>query len=104
MPFYCRDSDSGETVDVRKDSFAGETETIDVTGSGLESIPCLSKSITKSGQDLMVDLTKCVSDVRFLAALFGPRRDLHHSDQVLRSRGWPAHQLIAGLRRCDDAH
>ena len=33
VPFYCRDSDSGETVDVRMDSLAGETETIDETGS-----------------------------------------------------------------------
>ena len=38
VPFYYRDSDSGETVDVRMYSFAGETQTIDRTGSGLGSI------------------------------------------------------------------
>ena len=38
--------------------------TIDVTGSGLESIPCLGKSFTQGGQDLMVDLTECVNDVQ----------------------------------------
>ena len=103
--FYYCGSDSGETVDVRMDSFAGETGTIDVVGSGLENIPCLGKSFTKSGQDLMVDLTECVSDVQISSAtLFGPRRDLRHSDQVLHSRGYPAHQLIARLCRRGDAH
>ena len=47
--------DLGETVDVKMDTITSETETFDVTGSGLESIPCLGKSLTKSGQDLMVD-------------------------------------------------
>ena len=54
VPFYYHDSDSGKTVDVRMDNFAGETGTIDVTGSGLESIPCLGNSFTKSEQELMV--------------------------------------------------
>ena len=31
VPFYCRDSGSGETVDVKMDNFAGKTETNDVT-------------------------------------------------------------------------
>ena len=39
----------GESVDVKMDTMTSETETIDVTGSGLESIPCLDKSLTKSG-------------------------------------------------------
>ena len=47
--------DLGETVDVKMDTITSETETIDVAGSGLERIPCLGKSLTKSGQDLMVD-------------------------------------------------
>ena len=45
----------GETVDVKMDTITSETEIIDVIGSGLESIPCLGESLTKSGQDLMVD-------------------------------------------------
>ena len=40
------------------------TTLIDVTGHGLESISCLEKSFTKSGQDLIVDLTECVNDVQ----------------------------------------
>ena len=64
VAFYCWGSDSGETVEQKLDSFVGEAGTIDVTGSGLESIPCLGKSFTKSGQDFMVDLTECVSDVQ----------------------------------------
>ena len=47
VPFYYRDSDSGVTVGVRVDSFAGETVTIDETGSDLESIPCLGRSFTE---------------------------------------------------------
>merc|ERR1712209_184389 len=31
------------------------------TGSGLESISCLGKSFSKSGQDLVADLSDCVS-------------------------------------------
>ena len=38
VPFCYRDSDSGEMVDVRMSSFAGETQTIDRTGSGLGSV------------------------------------------------------------------
>ena len=37
MPLCYGGSDSGETVDVRMDSFAAETETIDRTGSSLGS-------------------------------------------------------------------
>ena len=38
VAFYHRGSDLGETVDVKMDSFAGEGETIDVTGSGLSKV------------------------------------------------------------------
>ena len=47
VPFYYLDSDSGETIGVRVDSFAGESEIVDVTGSDLESIPCLGRSFTE---------------------------------------------------------
>ena len=97
--FYYRDSDSGETVDVRMDGFADETETIDVTGSGPESIPCVGNSFTKSGQDLKVDLTE-----QFPTVLFGPIRGPHRCDQVLRSRGSHTQLLIMQLCRHDDLH
>ena len=40
---YYSGSDSGETVEVKLESFAREAGTIDVTGSGLEIIPCLGE-------------------------------------------------------------
>ena len=47
MPFCYSGADFGETVDVKVDSFANEAGTIDITGSGLESISCLRKSLSK---------------------------------------------------------
>ena len=48
---------------MKMDNFAGRTDTIDVTGSDLESIPCLDKPFTKCGQDLAADLSDRVNDV-----------------------------------------
>ena len=64
VPFCYSGFDLRETVDVKMDSITNETETVDVTGGGLGSIPCLGKSLTKNGQDLTVNLIECVSDVQ----------------------------------------
>merc|ERR1712012_1014524 len=63
VPFCYSGAALGETVDVKVDSFTNEAGTIDITGSGLESISCLGKSFSKSGQDLSVDLSDCVDDI-----------------------------------------
>ena len=47
VPFCYSGADLGETVDVKVDSFTNEAGTIDITGSGLESISCLGKSLSK---------------------------------------------------------
>ena len=51
----------GETVNLKVNSFDSEAGSFDLTGSGLESISCLGKSFSKSGQDLVADLSDCVS-------------------------------------------
>ena len=47
VPFCYSDPDLGGTVDVQMDSFAIQAGTIDVTGSGFESISCLGKLFNK---------------------------------------------------------
>ena len=51
----------GERVNLKMNSFNSEAGSFDLTGSGLESISCLGKSFSKSGQDLVADLNDCVS-------------------------------------------
>ena len=51
----------GERVNLKVNSFNSEAGSFDLTGSGLESISCLGKSFSKSGQDLVADLNDCVS-------------------------------------------
>ena len=51
----------GERVNLKVNSFNSENGSFDLTGSGLESISCLGKSFSKSGQDLVADLNDCVS-------------------------------------------
>jgi len=82
VPFCYSGSDLGETVDVKVDSFASEAGTIDVTGSGLESISCLGKSFTKSGQDLTVDLSDCVNDVQISSLQYCSDQDEIHATVV----------------------
>merc|ERR1711945_84718 len=74
----------GETVDVKVDSFTNEAGTIDITGSGLESISCLGKSFSKSGQDLSVDLSDCVDDVQINFLQYCSDQDENHAT-VLKS-------------------
>ena len=48
-------------MNLKVNSFDSEAGSFDLTGSGLESISCLGKSFSKSGQDLVADLSDCVS-------------------------------------------
>ena len=82
MPFCNSGSDLGETVDVKVDSFASEAGTIDVTGSGLESISGLGKLFTKSGQDLTLDLSDCVNDVQISSFQYCSNQDEIHASVV----------------------
>ena len=61
IPFCYTGSKLGERVNLKMNSFNSETGSFDLTGSGLESISRLGKSFSKSGQDLMADLSGCVS-------------------------------------------
>ena len=60
-PFCETGSKLGEIVNVKVNSLASEAGSFDLTGSGLESISCLGKSFTKSGQGLVANLSDCVS-------------------------------------------
>ena len=60
-PFCYTGSKLGETVKLKVNTCASEAGSFDLTGSGLESISCLGKSFTKSGQCLVADLSDCVS-------------------------------------------
>jgi prophage tail gpP-like protein len=79
VPFCYSGADLGETVDVKVDSFTNEAGTIDITGSGLESISCLGKSFSKSGQDLAVDLSDCVNDVQINSLQYCSDQDEIHA-------------------------
>ena len=48
-------------MNVKVNAFASEGGSFDLTGSGLESISCLGKSFTKSGQSLVANLSDCAS-------------------------------------------
>ena len=48
-------------MNLKVNTFASEVGSFDLTGSGLESISCLGKSFTKSGQSLVANLSDCVS-------------------------------------------
>merc|ERR1712209_108032 len=65
VPFCYTGSKLGETVNLKVNSFDSEAGSFDLTGSGLESISCLGKSFSKSGQDLVADLSDCVSLASF---------------------------------------
>ena len=61
IPFCYTGSKLGERVNLKVNSFNSEAGSINLTGSGLESISHLGKSFSKSGQDLVADLSDCVS-------------------------------------------
>ena len=44
-------------LNLKVNSFDSEAGSFDLTGNGLESISCLGKSFSKSGQDLVADCT-----------------------------------------------
>ena len=48
-------------MNLKVNTFASEAGSFDLTGNGLESISCLGKSFTKSGQSLVANLSDCVS-------------------------------------------
>ena len=47
-------------MNLKVNTFASEAGSFDFTGSGLESISCLGKSLTKRRQSLVADLSDCV--------------------------------------------
>lgn len=49
-----------ETVKVSVKSYSAGKGTLDLAGTGIQSITCTGKSFTKSGQDLSVDLSDCL--------------------------------------------
>jgi hypothetical protein len=51
-----------ETVKVSVKAYSSGKGTMDLTGSGIQSITCTGKSFTKTGQDLTVDLSDCLPD------------------------------------------
>ena len=55
VPFCYPGSKLGERVNLKVNSFDSEAGSFDLTGSGLESIFCLRRSFSKSGQDLEAD-------------------------------------------------
>ena len=57
IPFCYTESKLGERVNLKVNSFDSEAGSFDLTGSGPESISCLGKSFSKSGQDLVADCT-----------------------------------------------
>ena len=57
IPFCYTRSKLGERVNLKVNSFNSEAGSINLTGSGLESI----SHFFKSGQDLVADLSDCVS-------------------------------------------
>jgi|DeeseametaMP2100_FD_k123_199988_1 hypothetical protein len=48
-----------ENVDVKIEDFASSAGHIDVSGDGIEAFTCTNKAFTKSGQDIITDLTDC---------------------------------------------
>merc|ERR1712243_172364 len=69
----------GETLNLKVNSFDSEAGSFDLTGSGLESISCLGKSFSKSGQDLSVDLSDCVNDVQINSLQYCSDQDEIHA-------------------------
>ena len=57
IPFCYTGSKLGERMNLKVNSFDSEAGSFDLTGSGLKSISCLGKSLSKSGQDLVADCT-----------------------------------------------
>jgi len=49
-----------ETVTVTIHDFANSAGHVDVVGSGIETISCTGKAVSKSGQDLTTDLSDCL--------------------------------------------
>lgn len=60
-----------ETVQVKVDTFSNNQGTMDLKGSGAETINCLGKTFTKNGQEISTDLSDCcpkllkLSDVKY---------------------------------------
>jgi len=48
-----------ENVDVKMDDFDGSAGHIEVAGDGIEAFTCSNKEFSKSGQDIVTDLTDC---------------------------------------------
>ena len=80
-------------VDVKMDILTSEAGIIDVTENGVESISWLEKSFTKSGQNLMVDLSECVNDVQISSLQYCSDQDEIHVTVIKplgrQSRLWP---------------
>merc|ERR1711907_774796 len=49
-----------EDVKVKISSFASGKGTMDLSGSGIETISCTGKSFTKSGQEISPDISDCL--------------------------------------------
>ena len=49
-----------ETVHVKVDSYAAGKGVMDLLGSGVQSISCLNKPFTKTGQNITMDLSDCI--------------------------------------------
>jgi hypothetical protein len=52
-----------EDVKVKISSFASGKGTMDLSGSGIETISCTGKSFSKSGQDILPDISDCLPKV-----------------------------------------
>merc|ERR1712217_847756 len=52
----------GETVKVDLKSYAGGKGTLSIAGSGLISFTCADHQFTKTGQDIVADLSDCLPD------------------------------------------
>jgi C1A family cysteine protease len=58
-----------ETVTVTIHDFASSAGHVDVIGSGIESISCQNKAVSKNGQDLSADLADCLPSAVAITAL-----------------------------------
>ena len=84
-------------VDVRVDSFAGETgwdHRRDWKWPG--KYPLFGQVVHQewAGSQGGLDRVRERRSSQFPAVLFGPTRDPRHCDQVLHSRGNPAHSIV----------
>jgi len=59
-----------EDVKVKISSFASGKGTMDLSGSGIETISCTGKSFTKSGQAITVAVGDCDPDIQLKSVLY----------------------------------